>query len=346
MRFLVNNRNPKGGITYHRLQKPFEFLKRASPKIEYDFFWDPAEIDGDYDYLVFNRSLGWKYTNDEYDFIKHCKKQGLKVIMDIDDYWELPDYHTIVWRPDINYKEWQNGLIMNLSLADYIWTSTDYLATKLREKTHAPVVVAPNALDWDEEQWTRKGPKKYPNKVNIGWCGSATHHKDLDQLRRPLAAINKRYHKDIQIHLSGLSISVDWVKQVSERFINNATNAGKYKNVHAWSGVPVDMYGHLYDQYDIALGVVIDNEFNRCKSELKVLEAGAKYIPFIGSDCITYNRTGANIDLCSTPQEWVDSLKDLITEKNLREELGKELGEYVRDEYRIDKSNAARLSIL
>jgi hypothetical protein len=61
---------------------------------------------------------------------------------------------------------------------------------------------------------------------------------------------------------------------------------------------------------------------------------------------VTFSRTGANIDLCSNGDEWVESILELSLDKSLRESLGKELGEYVRDMYKIDKENQARLSIL
>ena len=84
----------------------------------------------------------------------------------------------------------------------------------------------------------------------------------------------------------------------------------------------------------------------KLKSELKIIEAGAKYKPFIGTDAITYSRTNANIDLCKTEDDWVESIKELVLNKTLRIELGKELGEYVREEYVIEKENEKRLSIL
>ena len=50
--------------------------------------------------------------------------------------------------------------------------------------------------------------------------------------------------------------------------------------------------------------------------------------------------------MCTTEDDWVESIKELVLDKTLRTELGKELGEYVRDEYVIDKENEVRLSIL
>jgi len=97
---------------------------------------------------------------------------------------------------------------------------------------------------------------------------------------------------------------------------------------------------------DISIASVLDNDFNKCKSELKIIEAGAKYKPFIGTDIITYSRTNANIDLCTSEDDWVESIKELVLDKTLRTELGKELGEYVRDEYVINKENETRIGIL
>jgi hypothetical protein len=94
------------------------------------------------------------------------------------------------------------------------------------------------------------------------------------------------------------------------------------------------------------LAPLLDNDFNRCKSELKILEAGSKYKPFIGTDMITYSRASANIDLCSSEDDWVESIKELVMDKQLRESLGRELGEFVRDEWILDVENQKRLHIL
>lgn len=350
LRFLVNNRNTRNGIPngiiYHRIFKPFQQMP-----VEVDYFWDINEIPNkDYDYLVFNRGLGWQHDKDEGEFIETCKSSGIKIIMDIDDYWELPEYHTIKWRADVNYDLWRENILNNLKRADYIWTSTEYLKTKIIKYLdsvglNTPIKVVPNAIDPNENQWAIKHTKKYPNKVNVGYCGSLTHFRDINILQNPVSKINK--HFNVQWHLTAMT-DKGWGKEVSNSFMNVFTNNGKRKsnNITAWGGVPTFEYGHLYDQFDISIAPLIDNEFNRSKSELKVIEAGIKKIPFIGSDTITYSRTGANIDLCSNQQDWIDSLKDLITNKKLREELGKELNEYVLDNYSIDKSNQLRLSIL
>ena len=118
------------GIIYHRIAEPLRFMPDW---VETDTFDNPGEVKHwNYDYLLFNRSLGFGIegmteTEAQTDFIEQAKENGLKVIVDLDDYWELPEHHTIRWRDDLDYEEWRNNILVNLSHADYVWTSTEIL---------------------------------------------------------------------------------------------------------------------------------------------------------------------------------------------------------------------------
>lgn len=352
MRFLVCQKQRTNGISYHRLIKPFEFLQR-----DYGFkvtFFDNFQSLGsfsfsDYDYLVFNRSMGYS-MNEEVQIINQFKEAGVKIILDIDDYWHLPEHHTIRWREDLDYHVWQSNILANIRLADYLITSTEVLYDHLCKikNPQTKIVLAKNAIDYYEEQWVKEEVWKNESRVRIGYAGSTTHHMDLEPLRPVCQRINanKNLRRSIKWHLFGVDFSKDWTSKVWNNNIDIFTCGRKYTNVYMSSGVNVFRYAHFYDNMDISIASVLDNEFNQSKSELKILEAGAKYKPFIGSNTLTYNRTEANVDLCSTTEEWVESIVDLVRSKSLREELGKELGEYVRDTYRIERENEKRLSIL
>tara|TARA_R100000951_G_C2582862_1_gene162495 strand:- start:111 stop:830 length:720 start_codon:yes stop_codon:yes gene_type:complete len=239
---------------------------------------------------------------------------------------------------------------MNIAFADYVWTSTEYLKMKIEDLfDNKPVVVVKNAIDYDDPQWVdSKGKRRNKNKTVIGYAGSTTHYGDLDQMKIPFRRLNdnKTFRRNMVFQLSGTDFVNDYAKKVWHHQLGIFTDDGKNKNVFISGGVKVNQYARFFDQMDIVIAPLIDNEFNRCKSELKVLEAGSKWLPFIGSDMITFSRTGANIDLCSDNDEWVESILELSFDKSLRKMLGKELGEYVRDVYSIDKENQARLSIL
>lgn len=350
MRFLVIIKSQASGVSYHRLIKPFEKLKERGYSVDLVNNYQESDIDPDkYDYLVFNRGLGYDY--DDLEIINKFKDKGIKIIMDIDDYWVLPDYHPIVWRGDVDYDMWKGSILANLSMADYIWTSTESLKSKVQDMVpNTPIVIARNAIDYDNEaQWNDvRGKSRNKNKVVIGYAGSTTHYRDLDALQTPIRRINSNrfLRKNVIFNLFGVDNKTDVGKKVWRHQTDIVTVKGRFNNVHLDGGKNVREYAYFYNEMDISIASLIDNDFNRCKSELKLIEAGAKYKPFIGSDMITYNRTEANIDLCSNPDDWVNSMKELIVDKHLRAELGKELGDYVRDEYVIDKENEIRLSIL
>ena len=348
MRFLVCVKSEYNAISYHRLKKPFEYLQKEGHHCDFiDNFTNDVVIDG-YDYFVYNRSIG--YGDADFGLIEKVKAEGIKVIIDVDDLWELPENHPIVWRDDVDYDEWKNNFLMNIAFADYVWTSTEYLKAIIEDHfTNKPVIVAKNAIDLNDPQWgDRKLKSKNRNKTVIGYAGSTTHYGDLDQMKVPLRRLNnnKIFRRNMVLQLSGVDFVTPYAKKVWHHQLGIFTDDGKNKNVFISGGVRVNQYARFFDQMDIVIAPLLDNEFNRCKSELKVLEAGAKWLPFIGSDMVTFSRTGANIDLCSNGDEWVESILELSLDKSLRESLGKELGEYVRDMYKIDKENQARLSIL
>ena len=302
MRFLVCVKSEYNAISYHRLKKPFEYLQKKGHHCDfvYNFTYDVV-IEG-YDYFVYNRSIG--YGDIDVGLLEKIRSQGIKIIIDVDDLWELPNHHPIVWRDDVDYGEWKNNFLMNIAFADYVWTSTEYLKMKIEDLfDNKPAVVVKNAIDYDDPQWgDSKGKRRNKNKTVIGYAGSTTHYGDLDQMKIPFRRLNnnKTFRRNMVFQLSGVDFVTPYAKKVWHHQLGIFTDDGKNKNV----------------------------------------------LPFIGSDMITFSRTGANVDLCSNNDEWVESILELSFDKSLREMLGKELGEYVRDVYSIDKENQSRLSIL
>ena len=344
MNFLISEKNYWSGVTYHRLRVPFEHIAK---KYGYGVvFYSRVENipDAKYDVAVFNRSFG--FGDQDIEWINELKQRGVLIVMDIDDYWELPEHHTIRWRKDINYDIWKANIISNMRFADMFWTTNRELQLKIKKYAgDRPVHIVNNALDWDNPMWTTSKPfwdKK--EKVNIGYVGGTTHYNDLTHLKGVLKLFNKYYGKKVIWRQCGFDNVSDYGKRVSNQIYNVFSCDGKYaKYVRAHGGVRHSMYAHFYDGLDISIAPLHDNPFNECKSELKVLEAGAKKIPFIGQDLATYNRCGAEIDLCDTGDEWFESLKELTLDQDLRKRLGEELHEYTREMYRIDVENEKRL---
>src|SRR5574337_897705 len=110
----------------------------------------------------------------------------------------------------------------------------------------------------------------------------------------------------------------------------------------------VTEYMGLYDGHLAALAPLAPNEFNRCKSNLKLLEAGAKGIPLLASDVAPY-RSGADVRcamLASNAGEWEANMRACRAYPWLAAEMGAALAAHVREHYHLDKVNEIRRQIV
>jgi spore maturation protein CgeB len=99
--------------------------------------------------------------------------------------------------------------------------------------------------------------------------------------------------------------------------------------------------------FDIGLIPLKDTTFNRCKSELKMLEMGAKKVSVIVSDEYPYTNIAKNKKNCLTAnkKEWFKQMKKLITLPELRSELSENLYNEVKENHNIEKVNELRLEL-
>jgi len=87
---------------------------------------------------------------------------------------------------------------------------------------------------------------------------------------------------------------------------------------------------------DIALAPVKDNEFNRCKTPLKMLEYGVSKFAVISSDVGEYKKYSNEIGLTANrPEAWADKVQELADNIELRRTLAQSLYNRVDRESRI-----------
>lgn len=345
MKVLVNDR--RSGVTYHRLVVPMSLLQN---ELDIMSFTSPHQIrdDSEYDVLIFNRSLGLQKQLYDLLFLTEMKNAGVKIIMDIDDYWELPDHHPIRWREDMRYEHWQEYIINNMFFADLFWTSTPELKTKIQElHPNKEVVVVKNALHPHEPMWSPQKPlwKMDDGYIHVGYVGGTTHYKDLNHLNGAIAKINKYYSKKVMWHHCGFDNETPHGKRVSKQIANIFTCNGKYtKNYKVYGGLPINQYARFYDGMDISIAPLHNNEFNRCKSELKVLEAGQKGCAFIGEDMVTYSRAEeyCEIDLAHSEKDWFEAVMHYAEDRNDLLTYKETLQQQVRA-YSVHEENRKRL---
>lgn len=120
-------------------------------------------------------------------------------------------------------------------------------------------------------------------------------------------------------------------------------NVEYYGGLQGSKSFPLGRYMDAYNEKGISLVPLIGNDFNACKSNLKVLEAGAKGIAVMCSDVLPYANAKDRpyIFLTSDFRRGVGRLSpELMADK------AKALSEHVRKEYHLDKVNKERKQIL
>ncbi len=107
-------------------------------------------------------------------------------------------------------------------------------------------------------------------------------------------------------------------------------------------------YGQLYNDIDVALVPLVNNEFNNCKSQLKIIEAGFMKKSVIVSEVHPYTIDCINRENCLTVRpnmnlmDWFLHIKRMINEPNLREDMAAALHETVKEKYHVKTQNAVR----
>lgn len=206
-----------------------------------------------------------------------------------------------------------------LEFSDGVITSTEHLAKKYKEH-NKNIHVVKNSINigmWD------KIPKKKSKKIKIGWQGASHHFYDLQILTSVIPKILKAHN--VEFHFIGLL--PDFLNQEGTVF-------------HSHVGIKdyPKMMGEL--GLSIMLAPLHDVDFNRGKSNLRVLEAGAMKLPIVasGNKNLPYANTinnGVNGLLADTEEEWFKAIDLLIRSKNLRETLGTNLYKTVKKDYNI-----------
>nr|WP_318381229.1 glycosyltransferase [uncultured Enterobacter sp.] len=189
--------------------------------------------------------------------------------------------------------------------ADWVVVSTAPLA-EAYSRFHHDIRIAQNRLAPD--QWAHlRSERGAGKKIRVGWAGGSSHAGDLEILL-PL--------------IKALEGQVEWV------FMGM-----KPRNVRCefHPGVPFEMYPEKLASLnlDLALVPLEINQFNECKSNLRLLEIGTCGVPIIATDLIPY-RCGLPVTLVENRfKDWMAAIQAHINDVNWREAQGDALREAV-----------------
>ncbi|WP_039056701.1 glycosyltransferase [Enterobacter sp. Bisph1] len=244
-------------------------------------------------------------------YIEIIKKfTDAKIVLDYDDYSPNIPVRSAV--RNLIKQDIIKDIRKDCQLADRIVVSTPALAEEFFRFSDS-VVVAPNGLP--REIWGNlKSRRRVGQKLRVGWAGGATHAGDLSILK-PLM---KAFENEIQWVFMGMQpegIKCEYHK-----------------------GVPIQVYPEKLASLDLDLALVPleMNQFNVCKSNLRLLELGACGIPVICTDIEPY-RCGLPVTLVKNEfTQWVNALKDHIHNPDTLPVMGDKLREAIFERWMLE----------
>jgi len=297
------------------------------------------------DLIIFHRPQ----SIDAHKVAIELKRQGKKIIFDNDDTFKIdkgnPFYTKEVYDKYGNVKKHSRLMDNFIRNADAALTTTEFLAKEYR-KINKQVFVLPNCVDKDD--WSE--PKRNEEeKIRIALVGSVTYSKDFEHIKDIIKKLDKR--DDIQFVIFGL----DDKKHRGKNKLVEKIYKDEYKfwdNLKNLEHVPWSKMEDYFDtlnelRLDIMLIPRAENYFNKCKSNIKFLEASMCEIPVIAQgftdDNSPYDKdiNGKNGILIKDNSKWEEEIERLIKDKKLRRAIGKEAKRYTLEHYDI-KNNVYR----
>ncbi|GBE11554.1 glycosyl transferases group 1 [bacterium BMS3Abin12] len=232
---------------------------------------------------------------------------GRPVIYELDDdFLDVPETHPFY---DV-IKAHQPFVREMLGLANAVTVTSMDLAERLRAYNPA-VYVLPNALEAD--LWGRWSPvqKGAAEPVVIGFAGTATHQADLTLVSEALRRIRAKHGDRVALRFLGCAppgLEGEWAAEPFDWSYDD------YAEKLAHSGI------------DIAIAPLVDDPFNRCKSDIKWLEYSACGFAGVYSDLPAYRnsvRDGeTGLLVANTTEAWFEALDRLVGDSRLRQRIG------------------------
>lgn len=387
-----------GGCGLHRSLAPHLKLDEFhndefDVTIEYNPNWSDLDMVGSYDIIHFHKGLA-PDIEAFHKALEYCKENNITTIMDIDDYWEVGQFHPLYQLNKMNNSA--NIVRDNLHRVDYVTTTTEIFAKRLR-KFNPNVKVFVNALD--SEEMKNLIEEKKSDKLRFGFIMGSSHEHDMELVR----GLSNRLPKDVLDKMQFVLCGYDLRGTMTERYPDGSTKTRPIKphesvwftfernvtdeyrivspaykdfllkfmpdvqyplveNEHykrCWTK-PLTNYEYMkhYNELDVLLVPLQDNDFNSCKSELKFVEAGMMNTAVVASNFGPYTIGSVNffekggkvnengncvlVDNTRAHKDWAKTIEKLVKNPQYVDMLKENMNKHILENYDIKKITAMR----
>lgn len=238
-------------------------------------------------------------------------RAGKPVLYETDDLLDaLPPEHYL----GAFSRDNRDLLIEFVRRCDAVSVSTAPLAAAYRAY-HPTVHVVPNHLDpahWFGDRLQHAPTRTDGARCVIGFFGTGTHQADLALVEPALARLAARHGHKLAFRFLGCITPA----------LAALPNSSLAEGWHSYDGFPARL---AREHIDIGIAPLVDNDLNRCKSDLKWLEYAACGIAGVFSAVAPYassvrdGLTGLVVE--NTTDAWFDALDRLVQDAALRQRL-------------------------
>jgi glycosyltransferase involved in cell wall biosynthesis len=390
----------KTGVGYYRSINPHVFMdEKYSNKIEITItesidLKDPS-FGKEFDIIHFHSNVNAD-TQQLLSKMRQLKKEyNTKFIVDLDDYWMLPTYFPQYRAYNQQYKIHERTIEL-IRHADYVTTTTEIFANEIK-KFNPNVAVIPNAIDPREKQF--KNETVPSDRLRVGIICGSSHEKDIDLLTGLVNKLKPDMDR-LQFVVCGFDLNgtvsfkdqktgkvetrqikpeeTVWHKYEKILTDNYTTITPMYKQylgMHAqvdypnannepyrrcWTK-PVNKYATHYNNIDVLLAPLVENKFNACKSQLKVIEAAFFNKAIIAQDFGPYqidlkpylerggviNEDGNAllVESSKNHKQWAKYIKFLLENPDARIKMANNLSEKITKEYSLENVTKKRFEL-
>ena len=301
------------GVGFYRSVNPHTYLDKLYGKeFEIEINYQPNYLDLEsfkkYDIIHIHKGL-INDMNIFWNFLEYCKANNIVTVMDIDDNWDVGPQHPLY----TTHKKLglDKMIVENIKRFDYVTTTTDIFANKIK-KFNQNVVVFPNAIDPTDEQYSSE--KNPSDKIRFGFVMGSAHEKDMEQFKGVFASLPQDVRDKMQVVLCGYDLRgtmsvidkngntieqrpIKPEESVWYSYEKTCTNnyslcspaysdfLHKFLKDVQWPMVNNEFYrrewtkdvsefAKHYRNLDVLFAPLECNNFNEVKSELKFIEAG------------------------------------------------------------------------
>ncbi len=374
------------GVGYYRLNSPYLALNDPDIEVklfsntDFTFRFDEATL-SQFNVIVYHKGIPFREQSEVDNFSRIVNQYGIKIVFEIDDHWILDSSHInyAQWKKGNSMET----TINQIKHSHFVTTTTPLFADDI-SKLNPNVIVFENAVNHNEYQWIPR--KTESDKIRFIWGGGITHKPDLMLMKDSFKLMNKQFTDKTQVIMCGYDLRIrtpqgtfvdESGRNMWSTFENIFTNNGiniKNNEYRQWLNTsedngrlnygynekfkdefyqrrwtkPIFTYGTMYNEADVALAPLKSGLlFNKVKSQLKIIEAGAHKCPVIASNYgpytldITDGVHGFLIDE-NDKAGWYNKMKWFTENPTAVKDMGEALHELVLERYTLEKVNQKR----